>query len=167
MLRWQHTPLAKNATTFGDLSRFVKTNYSGEALWTIRTLLYWLQSNSEPFYRYKVQTSYKRRLFHEGAENLGLQHYTLEFEQERYYCRSHKKYCSQIRNTVDDRVWDSDHECSDNDIQDDRCDPQLHIHIRRHVFIVAPDIGVNSKEEFELYLKTHGYYERPPFAYLY
>jgi hypothetical protein len=149
--RWKL--VIKNHIKYGDWLRELVATYKGnELLWYIRTLAYWLRhpSNQQIYYP-KKQRSYNRKMWHLAAEKLELKHFTIDFTVDKWFCKEHKKYCNKIKNSVEDIIYDSDHECSDFE-WDDKCDPKHRILNLRHIYVVAPDCHtintINDLKEF-------------------
>lgn len=136
--RWKI--LCKTHTKYGDWLRELETTYKGNELWWyIRTLAYWLRNPAcHQVYYPKKQRSCNRKLWHVAAEKLGLKHFTIDFTVDKWFCNEHKKYCTKIKQSAEDIVYDSDHECSDFE-WDDRCDPEHRILNLRHIYIIAPE----------------------------
>ena len=114
MDRWKNISIYNDEIKFGDLLRRVEKEYKGKEKEYTRILLWWLRENFSLIYYPKKQTSYHRRLWYRASEILGLQHKTLEFSLNTYYCINHKKYCKYIKLSNCDKLYDSDHECSGN-----------------------------------------------------
>lgn len=161
----------------GSLLTDINITYEAELRWPLRTIIYWLKSENTPLFRNKKhQKALDRKHWHEAAEILGLKHFTIEYTQYRYFCDTHKKYCSKWKESAgkysNGQCYDSDHECSGDDkyrdSEEEHCTPDLKIMKRRNVYILAPELtGINCVEELTKYLQSNGYMDKPPFRYPY
>ena len=155
----------------------VKYKYDQNLLYTVRNIIRWLRGSKDIskkkslcYFYPKRQTPKYRKYYHEAAEELGLNHFTIEITNNRYFCVTHKKYCSKWRNGAEDRTYDSDHECSDHDkydYDDDdfHCEAILKIYDRRIIYIA--NIDIKTKEDLMFYIEKNGDLEHPPFRYSY
>jgi hypothetical protein len=160
----------------GTLLHYIK-RYDAKLKWAIQTVIYWLKSENTPLFRNrKHQKSVDRKYWHEAAEILGLKHFTVEYTQCRHFCTTHNKYCSKWKHSAgkysNGRCYDSDHECSgDNGYgYDDEniCCAEKKEMTRRNVYILSPELtDINDVEQLEIYLKSEGYMNKPPFVYPY
>lgn len=143
MDRWKQISLYNNEPKFGDLLNRVEKSYKGKEKVHIRIVSWWLRCEVSTVFYPKKQTSYYRKLWHRVAEILGLEHITVQFSLDKYYCVQHKKYCKYIKNLEEGQLYDSDYECSDSEY-DDCCNVEHRIVTKRHIFIIAP--GENYDE---------------------
>lgn len=139
----------------------VKYKYDQNLLYTVRNIIRWLRGSKDIskkkslcYFYPKRQTLKYRKYYHEAAEELGLNHFTIEITNNRYFCETHKKYCSRWRNGAEDRTYDSDHECSDYDDGDFRCEAILKNYDHRRIYIANIDIETKEALMFHIEKKT-------------
>lgn len=159
--------------SYGNVLNLICIKYSGDELRIVRIILRWLRGDKYSpkkthscYFKPKKQNGQHRKLYHDVADKLGLNHFTIEITSERYYCKNHKNFCSKYRPSVDiySKTYDSDHECSDSNF-DDRCDPELRVSERRITYIANADI--DTEQKLMHFININGDDNKPPFIYTY